>query len=184
MGIVKINRTGTQVPIYHSNALTGQVGTLYPNEMFTWLSEWSGSRAGGFYAQSILFRNSSGTTESGWISATQSEPILAHNICSLPKFTKSINGKTYYGFKMRRTEELYNSSARKLSFSATAGRHILCESSTSGATHPNWLAIRYLETGIGTNQYTEIVPGASAFVDLGYDKGSMFNSDCSLIGSL
>lgn len=95
-----------------------------------------------------------------------------------------IGGKTYYGFKMRREEELYDRNGNSLSKTAKKDRCILCESSTAGNSYPERLSVIYLETGVGTGAYQQIVSGTNAFIDLGYDKGSMFNSNCSLIGSL
>ncbi len=185
MGIVKVNRSGAQHAIYESNAGTKQIGTLYNNEMFTWVEEWSGSSASGYYIQAVIFRGSGGTKKSGWISGAQSAKVFETNIASLANFTKVMNGKTYYGFKMRREEDLYDRNGNTISGKkAYKDRRILCESSTSGLNHPEWLAVKYLETGVGTGSYAEIVAGDNAFVDLGYDQGSMFNSNCSLIGSL
>lgn len=184
MSIVKVNRSGAQHKIYESNAATTQIGILYNNEMFTWTGEWNGSGASGYYIQSVLFRGSDGRIKRGWISGRQSESVFATNICSLANFTKVMGGKTYYGFVMRRNEELYDKSGNKLSKIAYQGRRILCESSTGGTSHPEWLSVIYLESGVGTGVYEQIVSGTNAFIDLGYDKGSMFNSDCSLIGSL
>lgn len=41
-----------------------------------------------------------------------------------------------------------------------------------------------MEAAEGSGVYTEIIRGTNAFVDLGYDKGSTFTSNASLIGSL
>lgn len=46
------------------------------------------------------------------------------------------------------------------------------------------LQVFYLGTGVGTGEYKEIIPGTYAFVDMGYDTGSMMSSNCSLIGSV
>lgn len=85
---------------------------------------------------------------------------------------------------MRRTEELCDGKANLISKKAYAGRIILCESSTSGAVNTHWLACQYLETSVGSGRYAEIISGKDAFVDLGYDQGSTFTINCSLIGCL
>ena len=184
MAIVKVNRRGKSYPIYKENNADEQIGTLYNNELFTWKSAWEGNTAGYSY-QAISFRASDGSLAHGWIAASESDKVLANNICSLAKFTKKINNKTYYGFKMRRSEELFDRSGNaligKLAFK---DRCILCESSTAGASHPEWLSVIYLETGIGTGEYERIVSNSNAFVDLGYTKGSDFSSNASLIGSI
>ena len=184
MAIVKVNRSGKSYPIYKENNADEQIGTLYNNELFTWKSAWEGNTAGYSY-QAISFRASDGSLEHGWIAASESDKVLANNICSLAKFTKNINNKTYNGFKMRRSEELFDRSGNaligKLAFK---DRCILCESSTAGASHPEWLSVIYLETGIGTGEYERIVSNSNAFVDLGYTKGSDFSSNASLIGSI
>lgn len=184
MGIVKVNRTNRQVKIYEAVDATKQIGTLYPNEMFTWIEEWTGSAASDYYMQRICFRNKAGEPYWGWVALAQNENVLATNICALPYCKKVINGKTYYGFKMRRTEELYDGSANLISKKAYAGRILLCESSTSGKVNTHWLACQYLETAVGSDRYAEIISGKDAFVDLGYDQGSTFTTNCSLIGSL
>jgi len=160
-----------------------QIGTLYNNEVFTWTGSWNGN-GWGYYVQSIAFRASDGTMKHGWITGAETDKVFETNICSLANFTKVIDGVTYYGFKMRRNEELYNNKGEPLNKTAFKDRRILCKSSTAGATHHGWLSVIYLETGVGTDAYTEIVPGSNAFVDIGYDKGSTFNTNASLIGSL
>lgn len=45
MGIVKINHTGSKLPVYETNGVTKQIGTIYPNELFTWISEWKQRKA-------------------------------------------------------------------------------------------------------------------------------------------
>ena len=113
MAIVKVNRSGKSYPIYKENNADEQIGTLYNNELFTWKSAWEGNTAGYSY-QAISFRASDGSLAHGWIAASESDKVLANNICSLAKFTKKINNKTYYGFKMRRSEELFDRSGNAL----------------------------------------------------------------------
>ena len=134
--------------------------------------------------QPFVYRNSNGEKAGGWVSGEQTDNIFATNLASMKAKMVTINGKSYYAFKMRRNEELYNSAGTRLSKTAYKDRYILTEGSTSGQTHPEWLAVKYLETGVGTNQYSEIVTGGYAFVDLGYDKGSTMGSNFSLIGSI
>lgn len=186
MGIVKVNRTSDKIKVYNSTALSTQIGTIYPNEVFTWVEEWNGTAGSGFPLQRICFRDSNGNVQkNGWISYEQTDKCLETNLTKLAKFQKVINGTTYYGFKMRRTEELYDGSGNKLSTSAYINRHILCKSSTSGQSHTDWLAVYYIESGVGTNVYNKIMSGNSAaFVDMGYDKGSTLTSNFSLIGSI
>lgn len=188
MGIVKVNRSGSSCKVYATNAGTEQSGTIGNNEMFTWTGEWSGGASVGYYMQGVRFRNKAGKPASGWMAGKQSESEFATNICALAKFKKVIGGKTYYGFTMRRDEELYAATGAKgecvkLSKVAYQGRNILCASSTSGHSYPERLAVVYLETGIGTGNYVKI-DSRTTFVDLGYDQGSMFNKNCSLIGSI
>ena len=185
MAIVKVNRSGKTHKICLSNAMNAdeQIGTLYNNEVFTWIEPWSGN-GWGYAVQAIAFRASDGTIKKGWITGEETDKVFENNICSLAQFTKVINGKTYYGFTMRRDEELYDRNGKRLSKTASKDLRILCESSTAGSSHNEWLSVIYLESGVGTGVYNEIVSGSNAFVDLGYDKGSMFNSNASLIGSL
>lgn len=184
MSIVKINCSGKKVPVYESNAGTKQIGTLYNNELFTWVHEWAGGAASGFYMQAIRFRGSDGTVKAGWVAAKQTDKVFETNICSKANFKKIIAGKTYYGFKMRRNEPLYDNKGNYLNKSAKKDYKILCSSSTGGATHPEWLSIMKIEDSKGSNNYVDIVSGTNAFINLGYEDGSMFNSSCSLIGSM
>ena len=186
MGTVKVNRTGKKYNVYRTNGCTSDeiIGTIYNNEVFTWTGEWSGSGASGFYVQSIVFRNSDGKKAGGWISGKKTDDIFKTDLASMKAKMVTVNGKSYYAFKMRRNEELYNSEGKYLCRTAYKNRYILAEGSTSGKTHPEWLAVKYLETGVGTNEYDEIVTGGYAFVDLGYDKGSTMGSNFALIGSI
>ena len=151
--------------------------------MFIWTSEWSGSATSGYYVQAICFRGSDSSIKHDWISAKQTDKILKTNLCNLAMVTKVINGTSYYGFKMRRNEELYDRNGNSISSFTPKGRCILCKSSTAGQEHPEWWSVYYLESGKNTDLYIELVPDSNAFVDLGYDKGSTLNSDTSLIGS-
>ncbi|MCR5755157.1 MAG: hypothetical protein K6G30_10145 [Acetatifactor sp.] len=185
MAIVKVNRSGKNHKICLTNTMNPneQIGTLYNNEVFTWIEPWNGN-GWGYAVQAIAFRGSDGTVKKGWISGEETDKVFENNICSLAKFTKVIKGKTYYGFKMRRDEELYDRNGKSISKIAFKDLHVLCESSTAGSTHNEWLSVVYLESGKGTDIYNEIISGSNAFIDIGYDKGSMFNSNASLIGSL
>lgn len=186
MAIVKVNRSGKSHNIYLTNSLKAdeQIGTLYNNEMFTWIEPWNGNEW-GYSAQWIRFRSKDGKPEYGWISAAETDKILETNICSLAMFTKVIGGKTYYGFKMRRNEELYDRNGSLLTDRyAYKDRCILCESSTAGSHYPDLLSVIYLETGVGTGKYKPVSNEPNSFVDLGYDKGSAFDTNASLIGSL
>lgn len=187
MAIVKVNRSGKSHKVYLTNALKAdeQIGTIYNNEMFTWVEPWNGN-GWGYSAQLIWFRASDGTAKYGWISAAETDKVLETNICSLAMFTKEIGGTTYYGFKMRRDEEFYDRDTAELieERHACKDRCILCESSTAGQKHPGWLSVVYMEDGIGTGRYKPVSQKSNAFVDIGYDQGSTFNSNASLIGSL
>ncbi len=183
MSIVKVNRSGHNHMICLTDAMNPneQIGTLYNNEVFTWVNASPGN-GWGYSVHGIAFRASDGTMKHGWISETNG--VLDTNICSLAKFTKIVDGVTYYGFKLRRNEELYTSSGVPLSYQAQKDLHVLCRSSTGGSTMHNLLSVYYIETGVGTNLYKHIIYGNNAFIDIGYDKGSMFNSNASLIGNM
>lgn len=187
MAIVKVNRSGKSHKVYLTNSLKAdeQIGTIYNNEMFTWVAPWNGN-GWGYSAQMIRFRASDGTAKYGWISAAETDKVLETNICALAMFTKVIGGTTYYGFKMRRDEELYDKEEGEplTGKCAYKDRCILCESSTAGNKYPDRLSVIYLETGVGTGQYKPVSNMPNAFVDLGYDQGSTFDTNASLIGSL
>lgn len=179
---VKVNHTGKQIPVMESIAFKApQVGLIYPNELFSVGNIASEEMA----LYSIRFRNSAGKIASGVIYSGNNDENVSNklNIYNYALFTKVIDGKTYYGFKMRRSEELYDGNANKLSVVAPSGRCILCERSTCGVTHPEWLAAQYLETKIDSGTYYKPASG-TMFVDVGYDKGSTFTSNSSIRGSL
>ena len=184
MGIVKVNRTGASFSVYETNACTNVIGTIYHNEVFTWVQEWSGSSASGFYVQWIKFRKSNGTVGYGWVPGTQTDPKFQTNITNLPYQTVTVGGVSYYAFKMRRDANLYNSSGNSVGLIAYQNRRILCKTSTSGSSHPEWLTVYKLENGVGTGNYYDIVSGGVAFVDMGYNIGSTMGSDFTLIGSI
>ena len=184
MGIVKVNRTGKSFKVYKSNAGPADVtvGTIYNNEVFTWTGKDEGAESAGYYVQSICFRNKDGQKTSGWVMAAETDPQFETNLSEMAAKKVTMNGQEYFAFKMFRDEELYYNDARPLGKKAYKGRYILSEGSTSGREHPEWLSVRYLETGEGTGEYDEIVPGTNAFVDLGYDQGSTMGYNFSLIG--
>lgn len=183
MGIVKVNRSGKQIPIYADTACSNKIGTLYPNELFVWVNEWNGSASTGYYLQWIRFKNSAGVPTGGWIPLSQSESGMDANICKFPQFTQVKNGTTYYAFKMRRDEELFDTSGNQIGIIET-GRTIWCKSSTSGSKYPERLAVHYKDKSTNVGVMYEVVPGSYGFVDIGLDKGSTFTSNASLIGSL
>lgn len=187
MGIVKVNRTGTAVSVYLTNACNPSdvIGTIYHNEVFTWTGEWSGSSASGYYVQGIKFRNSSGVAASGWIPGMQTDPIFSTNIASLCHHTVVKNGITHYAFKMRRDATCYdNSNGYSLGINAKKDRYILTRGSTSGVNHPDRIAVWFMESGINTGVYNYIVNNTYVFVDMGYTIGSTMGSDFTLIGSI
>lgn len=179
MAYVKINRSGAAVPIYESNALADstRIGTLYNNEVYTFVEPWNGNGF-GYSAMCILFRTSSGELKYGWIAAEDGTPLMT-NLTDRAKFTRVIDGTTYYGFTMRREEAIFSTSEGYLR-SINAGNHILCKSSTAGQKHPGRLAVWYILTAGGSLQ--RIVSGSYAFLDMSFDEGTMFNSNFCLIG--
>ena len=183
MGIVKINRSGKTVNVYNTTSLDSIIGKIYPNEMFTWVEEDRAGAAVGYGKQRIMFRNSQGEATHGWLNVSQSDACLATNLCELPKFTETINGKTYYGFELRRLEHIYDGNANYLGF-VEPGATILCDSSACGATHHDWLNIDFVEEEKGTGRHVAANPNGQCFIDLGYNFGSTFTTNCSLIGSL
>lgn len=81
MAIVKVNRSGKCHKIYLTNTLKAdeQIGTLYNNEVFTWIAPWNGN-GWGYSAQSIMFRASDGTAKVGWISAAETDKVLERKL--------------------------------------------------------------------------------------------------------
>lgn len=190
MAIVKVNRTGTAHKVYKTNACNASevIGTIYNNEVFTWTGEWSGSGAGGFYVQSIHFRNAKGVPTNGWVAGKQSDAIFATNLSAMAAKQVSYNGKTCFAFKMRRNETIYSkkstASNKIVVGTAYKDRYVLAESSTAGNTYPGWLSIVAMETGVGTGKYAAVSSDGNAFVDMDYANGSTMGSNFALIGSI
>lgn len=179
---VKVNRTGKQISVYESVAYGApQIGTLYPDEVFS-VANILNEEMGGY---SIRFRGSDGKVKTGVIysGANDENVSAALNIQNFAQFTKTINGTKYYGFTMRRKEEVYNGSAVYLRLIGP-NMKVLCDSSKCGQTHPEWMRIKYVETNVGTGQFVEVKSGTYVYMDLGYTEGSMLPSNCSLIGSM
>lgn len=61
MAIVKVNCSGVTRKIYLTSPLDAneQIGTLYNNEVFTWIEPWSGN-VYAYFVQAIAFRGSVG----------------------------------------------------------------------------------------------------------------------------
>ena len=182
MGTVYVNTTSDKIPIYSSNQYTTQIGTLYPNEIFTLTHFFNEAYRGDC---TIIFRNSSGLPDQGVIDSGPGDKYILQDkkICGYALFTKQYNGKTYYGFKLRRDEAVYDGSKNYL-FTAKAGLRFLCKDSSSGDTDGKLKRFQLLETGIGTNNYYEVIEGDSAYIDIGYNAGSTMTTNASFIGSL
>lgn len=147
MGIVKVNRSGKKYAVYESNAYGAtQIGTLYNNEVFTWVGGYPGNGNGGYYAWYVDFRASDGKKKTGCILCLETDAVLT-NITDVVKFKKVIDGETYYGFKMRRNAKMYSKGGTQLTQWALKDKHILCKSATSGQNNTNYLQVFYLETG-------------------------------------
>jgi len=140
--------------------------------------------AGGFYAHKIKCRTSVGTIREGWVFID----VLDKDKC--PLFTpihycaygkEVISGKTYYIFKMRRQEEVYNGSAVKIGV-VSKGTLVLTDGNISGQTRPHWLRVCYKRDS-DSGRWIQL-NGGSAFLDMGFDIGTLLTSTSSLIGSL
>ena len=178
---VKVNRTGAKIPVYESVAYGApQIGTIYPNEVFS-VANIANEELADY---TIRFRNSAGKVTLGVIYAGHNDENVSAslNLHKYAMFTKTLNGKTYYGFNLRRSKELYNGNASYIR-TLNSGIRVLTEKSQCGVTHPEWMNISYYETSAGSGLYT-LANGGSAFLDVGFDKGSTFTSNCSLIGSM
>ena len=180
---VKVNRTGKQIVVYATTEYQApQIGTIYPNEVFSVGNILNEEMA----LYSIRFRNSAGQKTTGVIFAGHNSENVSPdlNIQNYAQFRKRMpDGINYYGYTLRRSEEVYNGSATFLRLIGQ-GQKVLADSSKSGVTHPEWMRIKYVETNVGTDDFVEIKDGEYVYMDIGYDKGSTLTSNCSLIGSL
>ncbi|WP_061567303.1 hypothetical protein [Geobacillus stearothermophilus] len=173
MNCVAINMSNQALPVYHP-AYIGEkrIGTIYPHELYG-LNYLAG---GDYVAFFIVFRDSSGYVRSGVL---LEPPESARENAYRSKYsygTITRNGKTYYTFKMTRTENLYSVSGRKIG-SVAAGQYVATIADpSSGDSNPHWLQVYYARS---TSGYWDSLAADGAdygFVNVGLEDGSMYNT--------
>ena len=170
-----INKSGKTIQLYkYDCVVSGQtntvVGKLNPNECFTCCDIENGSK--------VTFLNSSGSVATGYLprqvySSDASLPTSVFTSWSKYGFNShTINGETYHTFKLRRSEEVYNSSGNQIGVLAS-GTKVIAKAE-SGDTHTDWLRINYIEDANG-NRTSITFSGKTydwAFVDSGLNYSS------------
>ncbi|OQP07535.1 hypothetical protein B1690_03125 [Geobacillus sp. 46C-IIa] len=171
MNIVAINMSGKQLPVYDMDL--NRIGTIYPYELFG-----LNYRAGGDgYAFFIVFRNSSGILIRDGMLIEPPAGALENAYKSKYRYgTVTIGGRTYSTFKMKRTENLYSVSGRKIG-QVAAGQYVATvDDPSSGDTNPHWLQVYYAR-GTDGRWDSLAADGASyGFVNIGLEDGSMYNT--------
>lgn len=187
MGRICVNRSGRSWSVTETNAGGAVIGTIEPNEVFTWVAAWPGNEAGQSDEQRIYFRNSSGVLKYGWINNASAYNTFT-SLSNFGKFNANLNNKNCAVFRTRRTVKVYdtagnpyrvrnpiNSSEYLINGSLSANSYVATSDATCGATHPGWM---YVEC-FGPND-PSFGPG---FVDIGLNVSSS-PSGISLEGSL
>ena len=173
-----INMSNEQIPIYQNfewNNPGPQIGKLYPREAFC--AEYGE----GF--TNIYFRNSSGVLTWGYIHDTSDVSRDVFTYCiKYPYEKKPLFGKEYCIFKFRRSEEIYTPSGTRWG-TVASGMRVACLSGMMGESHPDWMAINYVERSTD-GEWVPVTEGTKkyGFVDIGLNVGST-PSTISMYGS-
>lgn len=114
MGTFCVNRSGGNVGVYKAPSQESElIGTLVPNAVFTWLSEWAGN-GWGFKAHLIYFKGSDGKFYEGYVTNAPSNagwmtPLIN---CKLHDGDMQDGNGTVGVFQLRRAVKLYDSNAK------------------------------------------------------------------------
>lgn len=178
MGAYCINTSGSAVPVYSSNAMTTQIGTIYTYECFAWVGTWAGSDA--YYpnaVEEIYFKSGSSVTH-GYILNTGTGVTTSFLNYSFGNVTMNIgsSSQTFKTFKTRKALSYYNASGTLIG-TCVSGARIATSDTVPGTSKPECMAAMFLETGVGTNVW-KLVNGTGdtityGFIDTGLSSGSL-----------
>lgn len=171
-----VNKTGRQIPIYRDTSGQVKIGTLYPNEHYSYVGNWGGD---GIFNR-VCFRNSSGKIAYGFVI----DDIGIYDgtgIFDFPHSSVQIGTRWYRTLKLCRNEKIYNKDGQGID-TGVAGCLVGIRDSEVGSSHPEWKKIYYIQRS--SDKAWVKVDGTGAgygYINIGYDKGSM-PSDISLYG--
>lgn len=172
-----INESGTTVQLYEhdwveSGKTNAKKGKIYPNECFTFASTENGAV--------VTYLSSTGSVVSHYIPLSQLLTIPQSFTTCWEKYgfnKHTVDGTTYKTFKLRRSEELYNSSGNKIT-TLSAGTKVIsdCE---SGDSHTDWIKIKWLEDANGNRKDLKFDGNTYSYAYL--DSGLNISSSKSVI---
>lgn len=146
-----------------------QIGTIYPKEAYSY-------RQADNY-EVIWFRNKNGKLALGYIPvwyllSGEIDPKFYTPCTDYPYGTAEIEGKTYYTFMFRRTEEVYTAAETRWG-TVAAGMRVACRSDMMGEDHPDWKAINFVERSTD-GKWIQVTGDKYeyGFVDIGLNQGS------------
>jgi hypothetical protein len=172
-----INKSGKTIEVRESNAYGAKkIGTLYHNECFAVTDARDIQGSPGSQYLWIYFKSTSGMKH-GVISvgtANQAYSFLNYSFGNV-----TVNGSTFKSFKTRKALGYYDASG-KLKGTCVKGARVLTNDTTPGSSNPELMCARYVETGVGTNQWIPISgdKNKDGFISTGLSGGS----DASKIG--
>lgn len=170
MNIVAINMSGKQLPVY--DMYKSRIGTIYPRELFGVNYREGGDGVAVF----IVFRSSNGTIRDGMLIEPPSSALENAYKSKYRYGTVTLGGKTYYTFKMKRTENLYSVSGRKIG-QVAAGQYVATVATPgSGDRNPHWLQVYYARSTSGKWDSLAADGASYGFVNIGLEDGSMYNT--------
>lgn len=174
MGTICINRSGQELTVTTGPGVNyGSLGTLKPNEVFTWLGAWPGN-GWGYEYQNICFKAEDGVLREGYImTADLGSAITPITACNLFEVTLNADGKKTYAFNLRHPVNMYSTSGEYIRTLA-AETLVFTNSGVAGASNKDWMYIDYYG---GLQMWA-----ADAFIDIG--NTSMLFDECPLVGTL
>lgn len=189
-----INRSGSIIPVYgslgsyvgHYGAGGEQIGSIYPNEMFT-------TQMGASYSQpyyTIRFRNRNGATATGYIETLPNgythdeapwvpyqEPYHYYNSngsALVSSASVTTGGKTYRKFTLTKSLRCIDRNGANAKY-LPAGTLLLTDESTVGQSNPSYMIFKKCNTsGVDNGVWSDLYNDSYGygFVDLGFVHGS------------
>lgn len=175
MGTICINRSGKALAVTAGPGVgTGDLGTLRPNEVYTWLGAWPGNGYGYEY-QLIYFKTSNGQFKEGYImTAGLGSAVTPITDCCLFKvLLQDGSKKNTHAFDLRRPVNMYDSSGNFIR-TVPSNTYIFTNNGLAGQTHKSWMYIDLICDPEPVD--------ANAFIDIG--NGSLLFNECPLVGKL
>lgn len=173
--LLTINKEGATIPVYDVDTDSRQIGYLNDREAFVMYDSNGSNR---LY---IYFLDGSGNFVRG---AIREDGAVSYNLagCTMyPAAKQYIEGNEYYLFKMRRSMPVYCSDASRWG-TVAANCYVATDRHICGATHPDWLFIKYVQSSSGTWVRAGYAADGYGFVDTGIKTNSLYTG-IALYGS-